>query len=222
MYASRTRAALAATFFQTLYCLLKKTQSQPRGHLVVVGDAESLSFQGWQAELARGSNSGRLPPLTMDYVSEIVSVRGACVRCWDIPDLWPWRWVIAGTQLQGALSENRKMHNKTGRFLVWMNAGVTGCAGDLEVLFLVPLRPNLECSTISQLIWKRNNVIISRTRVGWLTSPFASPANLIAVQAVILTVISDANTQICVIHFLRWISASSTSGESGIHQYIPL
>lgn len=61
----------------------------------------------------------------MDYVSEIVSVRGACVRCWDIPGLWPWPRMIVGTRLQGALSENRKMPNKTGRVLVWMNAGMT-------------------------------------------------------------------------------------------------
>lgn len=136
------------------------------------GDAESLSFQGWRAEMARGSDSRRLLSLTMDYVSEIVSVRGACVRCWGILDLRPWRWVIAGTQLLGALSENRKMHNKTGRFFR-LNECSRDCgwAGDLEVLFLVPLRPNLERLTISQLIWKRNNVIISRTRVGWLTSP---------------------------------------------------
>ncbi len=89
------------------------------------GDAESLSFQGWRAELARGSDSRRLLSLTMDYVSEIVLVRGACTKCWDIPDLRPWRWVIAGTRLLGALSENRKMHSNPGRFLVWMNAAVT-------------------------------------------------------------------------------------------------
>lgn len=89
------------------------------------GDAESLSFQGWRAEMARGSDSRRLLSLTMDYVSEIVSVQGVCARCWDILDLRPWRWVTARTQLLGALSENRKIHNKTGRFLVWMNAGMT-------------------------------------------------------------------------------------------------
>jgi len=127
MYASRTRAALAGTCF---WCCLdsvlygkKHSIATTRSSRCCSGDAESLSFQGWQAELARGSNSRRLLPLTMDYVSEIVSVREACVRCWDIPDLWPWPWVIAGTRLQGALSENRKMHK--GRFLVWMNAGMT-------------------------------------------------------------------------------------------------
>ncbi len=180
------------------------------------GDAESLSFQGWRAELARGSDSRRLLSLTMDYVSEIFSVRGACTKCWDIPDLRPWRWVIAGTRLLGALSENRKMHSNPGRIFSLNECSCDcdcGWAGDLEVLFLVPLRPNLEHSTILQLIWKRNNVIIFCTRVGWLTSPFASPANRIVVQAVILTVISDANTQICMIHFLRWMWASSTSGK---------
>lgn len=167
-------------------------------------DAESLSFQGWRAELARGSDSRRLLPLTMDYVSEIVSVREACARCWDIPDLRPWRRVIAGTQLLGALSENRKMHNKTGRFLVWMNAGVTVAVQEIwKSCFLYPW--DQTWSARQSRNSSEKEIMLSSLARGWDDSrpPPVSPANRIEVQAVILTIISDANTQICMIRFWR-------------------
>lgn len=45
---------------ETPYCLVKNKEAAVRSSWCCFGDAESLSFQGWRAELAQGSDSRRL------------------------------------------------------------------------------------------------------------------------------------------------------------------